>query len=370
LVIGDQVIAATEHNTVYALAAADGHVMWSASLGQPVPGSDLPCGNIDPLGITGTPAYDATTGNVFVVTETAGARHTLHALDVRTGRDRWHRSMDVAGGRDRSAEQQRAALLVTDGRVYVAFGGLFGDCGNYVGYVAAVSTNGTGSTLTYEIPTAREAGMWAPPGPVVGPGGDLYVASGNGAETGGHYDGSDSVVRLTPKLHEVALFAPSTWAADNAQDLDLGSSSPVPVAGQIVIAGKRGSVYLLSSALGGVGAQRATLDGCPAYGGAATRGAMVVLPCNGGIRALRVVGHRMHWVWSTPGLGGSPVMAGPHVFALDQDAGDLVAVAAGTGHEQWRAHVGEVSRFATPALHERYIYVGTTRGVVALRGAA
>ncbi|MGH3526961.1 MAG: PQQ-binding-like beta-propeller repeat protein, partial [Pseudonocardiaceae bacterium] len=57
LVIGDRVIAATEHNTVYALAAADGHVLWSASLGQPVPGSDLPCGNIDPLGITGTPAY-------------------------------------------------------------------------------------------------------------------------------------------------------------------------------------------------------------------------------------------------------------------------------------------------------------------------
>ncbi|MGH3856813.1 MAG: PQQ-binding-like beta-propeller repeat protein, partial [Pseudonocardiaceae bacterium] len=35
LVIGETVIAATEHDTVYALAASDGRVLWSASLGKP-----------------------------------------------------------------------------------------------------------------------------------------------------------------------------------------------------------------------------------------------------------------------------------------------------------------------------------------------
>ncbi|HEY5151663.1 MAG TPA: PQQ-binding-like beta-propeller repeat protein, partial [Mycobacterium sp.] len=77
LVIGNQVIAATENDTVYALSANDGQVVWSVSLGQPMPGADLPCGDIDPLGITGTPAYDPDTGVVFVVAETADARHTL-----------------------------------------------------------------------------------------------------------------------------------------------------------------------------------------------------------------------------------------------------------------------------------------------------
>ena len=50
-----------------------------------MPGADLPCGDIDPLGITGTPAYDPGTGLVFVVAETADARHTLAGIDVATG---------------------------------------------------------------------------------------------------------------------------------------------------------------------------------------------------------------------------------------------------------------------------------------------
>jgi hypothetical protein len=67
LVIGNLVIAATENDSVYALSARNGQVVWWVSLGRPMPGADLPCGDIDPLGITGTPAYDPHTGLVFVV---------------------------------------------------------------------------------------------------------------------------------------------------------------------------------------------------------------------------------------------------------------------------------------------------------------
>src|SRR3569833_28970 len=52
LVIGDRVFAATENDSVYALDAATGAVAWSAHVGTPVRRSSLPCGNIDPLGIT------------------------------------------------------------------------------------------------------------------------------------------------------------------------------------------------------------------------------------------------------------------------------------------------------------------------------
>src|SRR5215469_8894658 len=52
------VIAATEANAVYALDGRSGKVVWKKSLGAPAPRSALPCGNISPLGITGTPAID------------------------------------------------------------------------------------------------------------------------------------------------------------------------------------------------------------------------------------------------------------------------------------------------------------------------
>ncbi|TLX96374.1 MAG: hypothetical protein E6K96_06270 [Thaumarchaeota archaeon] len=45
-------VAATENNTVFALNDTDGQIVWQRHLGAPVPRSDLPCGNIDPTGIT------------------------------------------------------------------------------------------------------------------------------------------------------------------------------------------------------------------------------------------------------------------------------------------------------------------------------
>src|SRR3954454_24796261 len=285
IVVGDTVIAATENDSVYALRADDGTVVWRRHLGEPVPGSQLPCGNIDPLGITGTPAYDVRTGNVFVVTETAGRSHDLHAIDARTGMVNWTRNLDVVD-RDRHAEQQRGALLVSHGRVYVAFGGLFGDCGDYIGYVTGMATDGRGAVAHYEVPNGREAGIWAAPGPVEESNGDLLVAVGNGSGTGGTFDGSDSVLRLSPTLQRRALFAPSSWAEDNAADLDLGSMSPVIVGDRVVIAGKRGTVYLLPRDLGGIGGEQDTLDGCKGFGGAAALSHVVVLPCSDGLRRL------------------------------------------------------------------------------------
>jgi outer membrane protein assembly factor BamB len=371
IVVGQELIVATEHNTVYALRRDNGHVIWRHHLAAPVPQSQLPCGNIDPIGITGTPAYDRTTGTVFAVTETTGSHHILRALNWKTGHVRWKRSLDVLSSRDRTAEQQRGALLVANGRVYVPFGGRAGDCGNYVGYLVGVPTSGRGTSVHYAVATEREAGMWAPPGPVqTKAGGDLFIASGNGAATGGQYDGSDSVIRLGPKLHRKAFFAPSTWASDNSQDLDLGSSSPVPldVTGNMVMAGKRGTVYLLNG-LHGIGSQVDALTGCAAYGGAAAGGQFAILPCTDGIRRLDVGANHMQWTWQLSGVAGSPVIAGQRVYALDTGSGELVMAALRSGNVVARVSVGSVSRFATPAPAGNKVYVGTDSGVVAVGGS-
>jgi hypothetical protein len=62
LVVGSEVIVATENDTVYALDESTGAVRWSRHLASPVP-AGLPCGNVDPSGITGTPVADVTTGS-------------------------------------------------------------------------------------------------------------------------------------------------------------------------------------------------------------------------------------------------------------------------------------------------------------------
>ncbi|HEY3810510.1 MAG TPA: PQQ-binding-like beta-propeller repeat protein, partial [Acidimicrobiales bacterium] len=58
LVVGSAVIVATEDDSVYALDATTGSLRWMRHLATPVAGSTLPCGNIDPSGITGTPVAD------------------------------------------------------------------------------------------------------------------------------------------------------------------------------------------------------------------------------------------------------------------------------------------------------------------------
>jgi polyvinyl alcohol dehydrogenase (cytochrome) len=366
LVIGDRVIAATEHNTVYALAAADGHVMWSASLGKPMNGSDLPCGNIDPLGITGTPAYDQATGLVFVVAETQGGQHTLAGVDLASGAVMLRRALPPPKG-DEIAHQQRAALTVLDGWVYVAYGGLFGDCGDYIGSVVAAPTTGTGPLRSYAVPTTREAGIWAPGGAAVH-NGRLFYAVGNGESTQ-DYDHSDSVLALTPQLTLADSFSPAQWMADNAADLDLGSASPAVVGDRVLTVGKRGVGYLLDAAqLGGIGGQLTRTPICPTFGGLAVAGSTVYISCTDSTRAVAVEptgGLRVRWKASVP-ADGSPVVGGGAVWVTDTDHGILYALDPATGIPHQRIQVGDLPHFASPTLAGIHAYLGTNTGVTAI----
>ena len=54
----DLLLIATQNNEVIALDPLTGSRIWSRTLAAPASRSELPCGNIDPLGITGTMAFD------------------------------------------------------------------------------------------------------------------------------------------------------------------------------------------------------------------------------------------------------------------------------------------------------------------------
>jgi outer membrane protein assembly factor BamB len=367
LVVGGRVLAATENDTVYALQPATGAVLWSRHVDKPVPQSDLPCGNIDPLGITGTMAYDAGSGLVFALAESTGGVHTLYGIDVATGKTRVRRVAEPPKG-DKIAHQQRSALTVLDGRVYIAYGGLDGDCAQYIGSVVSVPVSGSGAVQSYAVPTTREGGIWSPGGGVVLDG-RLYYAVGNGESTSG-FDGSDTVIALDPALHRTDFFAPSTWPQDNENDLDLGSMTPAVAGSTLVIAGKRGDAYVLDPAhLGGIGGQRSQTGICKVFGGAAVSGNTVFLPCREGIRSVTVdpAAGTLRTGWHGPsGARGSPVVAGGAVWVVDYDGGRLYLLDPGTGRVRAQLAIGECPHFASPTVAAGHGYVGTMTGVVSV----
>ncbi|HET9168792.1 MAG TPA: PQQ-binding-like beta-propeller repeat protein [Actinospica sp.] len=367
LLVDGDVLAATENDSVYALDASDGRVVWRTHLGTPQALSALPCGDISPLGITSAMAFDPATGSLFTVAETDGGHHTLYALDPKSGAVRWQRAVEPPLGTPRD-NQQRSALTVAFGRVYVPFGGLAGDCGDYIGSVVGTPASGQGTQLSYSVPTTREAGIWAPGG-LLALGGRLYAAVGNGASTS-TFDGSDSVVALSPDLARTDYFAPSTWAQDNADDQDLGSLSPVAVGGRILALGKRGTAYLLAADhLGGVGGQIAQAQVCGAFGTAAVEGGTVYVACQDGVRALDVTADGIEVAWKSPvAANGSPTLSGGGLWAVLYPAGTLYRLDPATGAVTGQLALGQVPHFATAEPGTGRVYVGTMTGVVAVAG--
>ena len=156
LIVADRIIVATENDTVYALRATTGAIIWQTHLGTPVAGSSLPCGNVDPVGITSTPVVDAAAGRVYAVGMVQPARDVLFDLDLASGKLVASKPVDVAGA-DPKVHNQRSALSLSGGKVYIPYGGRFGDCGDYHGRVVSVSVSGTGLGVVtpYTLPTQR-----------------------------------------------------------------------------------------------------------------------------------------------------------------------------------------------------------------------
>lgn len=266
-------IAATESNEVQALDAATGRQLWGHSLGPAVSRSELRCGNINPLGVTGTPVIDPRTQAVYVAAAVGGAqgvRHLVFALRLRDGTALPGWPIDVAEELGRHGmsfnardQNERGALTILDGRLYAPYGGHFGDCGTYRGWVVGLPLNDPRAVVAWSTP-ARGGGIWAPGG-LATDGKSLYAATGNtfGAS---RWMGGEAVIRLSPDLKTSGqardFFAPEDWRSLDARDLDLGGVNPslVDVPGPnggralVLALGKDGHAYLLErDNLGGIG---------------------------------------------------------------------------------------------------------------------
>ena len=267
-------IVATEQNTVLAIDASDGSGIWSASLGTPVPLARLPCGNIDPLGITGTPVIDPAARVIYLdamITPDRGAskRHQIFALSLDDGSvvPGWPLDLATLGFQgftfEATYQNQRGALLLNGGILYVPYGGLAGDCGDYHGWVVGVPVNNPAGATAWAT-GAVAGGIWAPGG-LATDGTAVFVATGN-TEGANMWMGGEAILRLgtgaTYSGNPADYFVPSNWEYLDALDLDLGGSGPILVdvpgatPSQLVVAlGKNGVAYLLDrNNLGGLGA--------------------------------------------------------------------------------------------------------------------
>jgi hypothetical protein len=371
-----RVYVATENDTIYALAANTGAVLWFKHVGTPVPSSLLPCGDISPtVGITGTPVLDVGRGAIYAVADedVGGApQHFLVGLNLYNGNTLLPpERVDPPGGQDPAAILQRTGLNLSDGNVVFGYGGNDGDCSTYSGWVVAAPENGGTPGYYQAVPIGHDGAVWMGGGaPEVDAAGNIWVATGNGSSSN-PYDNSDSVLELSPGLARTQLFAPSTWMSDNAGDLDLGSSPPALLSnGTALQVGKSSTAYLLNqSNLGGISSPpHIPACGSNSDGGDAIAGTVVYVPCGSGLEAIQTSPLGVAWQTSS-GAHGPPITAGGLVWSIGGSSLYGLNPANGQAAEQVSVG-GQANHFPTPSVGDGLLLAPNSDQVVAFSGSA
>ncbi len=271
----DALIVATEENVVYALDAATGAAIWKTPpLAAPVKLSHLPCGNVDPLGITGTPYVDLATRTIYLgamTTPDGGTtkRHEIFALSLDDGSVRAGWPVDVQAkvpSFSSDVQNQRGALIVLDGVLYVPYGGHYGDCGDYHGWIVGVDTADPTKVTSWST-VATGGGAWSAGG-LSSDGTSLFVTTGN-TFNASEWGGGDAVIRVAkgPTFSNASddYYAPSNWVSLDNTDEDMGThalvTAPAATPSSLVLGfGKDGNLYVTDHAkMGGVGGELSKL---------------------------------------------------------------------------------------------------------------
>ncbi len=280
----DVAYVATESNTVYAIDAATGKILFSRNLGKPVQ-TPLGCTANGPnVGIDGTPVIDLKANVMYVIAYT-----TTHALDGHSPTYVLHElsltdlsdavtpivvsaSHSLTNGKTyrfhAEVERQRPALLEANGNIYAGFGSFCDYSGSLsrgwlLGWKAGSLTPLAANRLTDSLGKSQNdfflSAIWMSGyGVAADPSGNVYFVTGNSDPSS--YNGvtniQESVVKVNPDLTKLlSIFTPSDVKQLDEGDTDFGSGgvlllpSATPYA---VAAGKTGTMFLLDrTRLGG-----------------------------------------------------------------------------------------------------------------------
>jgi hypothetical protein len=281
--------AVTEHDSVYALDAVTGSVLWRTStLGAGETTSDTRgCSQVTPeIGITSTPVIDRSrgpNGTIYVVAMSkTGSTYfqRLHALDLATGAEVFGGPKTIqasfpgngagsSGGSvvfDPKQYEERAALTMLNGRIIMAWTSHC-DIDPYTGWIMAYDANTLAQSSVLNItPNGSRGGFWmAGAGPAVDPQGNLYLLDGNGTfdttltgagfPSQGNFGNAFLKIATSSGLAVADYFATFDTVAATDADRDLGSGGTLVLpdlvdgAGQTrhlaVGAGKDGHIYVV-----------------------------------------------------------------------------------------------------------------------------
>jgi hypothetical protein len=271
--------AVTTGNEVFALDETTGAVVWTHNIGPSPTATGAGCGNISPIGILSTPVIDAAARTIYVAgaigTGAAIQRHEVHALSVDDGTERTGWPVDVStatapgaaadGGAlpfMPSPQNQRSALSLVKGILYVAYGGHIGDCGPYHGWVVGINA-GDPTKFGGWATGGQGEGIWGAAG-MASDGDGVFALTGNNTQRVSTHLDSEEAVRVTGLGTLKDSFYASSWKTMDQGDADLGASNPVYVelpgatpSKILAVVSKDGHLYLLDAgALGGIGGQK------------------------------------------------------------------------------------------------------------------
>jgi hypothetical protein len=319
------VIIATMHNTIYVYDAdkekrgPDGRTvpLWATWLGAPRPGGkeiDMWSTNDPEWGILSTPVVSPDKTTLFVVAWHNDGNgilaYRLHALDLKSGA---HRQPPVIIGKSSTdpsqpcrpqspfnpcLQKQRAALLLSDGILYIGFGG-DGNRGALLAFDAATLSQRASWNPT---PTGVNGGIWqSGQGPAADAQGNVYLMTGNGTFDADAKNFGSSLVKLDLQGQTLAVtdyFTPCNFKFLNDRDLDLGSSGPVLIPDappRIIGGGKEGVLYLLSPTNLGKFAASPTAPNCQNTNAVQQVNAFPPVVHNGGTHWGNIHGSPVFW---------------------------------------------------------------------------
>jgi hypothetical protein len=430
---------ATEHDSVYAFDADSMPCqgIWKQSFLDEaaeissVPGGDIPGNDITPeVGISGTPVIDRAGGTLYVLAKTKQSGpvgpqylHQLHALDLATGAEKFGPPVTIMASAPGSgdgggstnvvnfeplSQNQRSALLLAGGRLYVTFSGR-GKTGLYHGWLLVYDATTLAQVGAFNSTPNGSHGGFAETGAGASAdaAGTIFAATGRGT-----FDASVSAPFRTDFAQTVFSLQPNpsliiadTFTPPNQFNLtlsgnDLGSSGVLVLPDQLgtpnphlaVVGASDGTLYLLNrDALGGFslsGVVKALSLGSGIYGTPAYwQNQIYVAAANQPLKAYSLTGGALADVPSSQsvttigGLGASPVVSsnagsGGIVWVLDTggadsgapailrafDADDVSRELYNSASKPQNA-AGPAAKLAVPTVVNGKVYVGTQNEV-------
>ena len=296
----------------------------------------------------------------------------VYKLSVADGHSVWGVSITRLPSREKIA----SALNFFNGRVIATTGGYIGDAPPYQGHVAIISSGGQLLHVWNSLCSNRrglidpascgasDSAIWGRAGAVVDPSnGQLLVATGN-APWNGSTNWGDATIRLDANATRIlGNYTPVNTDELDASDTDIGSTSPVLIAGFVAQGGKDGRIRLLSKGRmkgtrphkGGELSVVSTPSGTDLFTAPAVHGATLFAADNGGTAAYRVRNSKLQTLWHNGTGGTSPIVAGGLVWVYDPAGGlnvytlggkRVATLACGGGH--WNSPIVVDRRIALP----------------------